>query len=130
MATLKTSINLSSSDIITSSTLGVTVNKTLTLDHGGIQRKKIIATSAGASATTIYEADDFAAIAYIYIKNLDTTESDYIYVYDETSSGDPVILKLAGGDWAWLPTIADKTLKAYASVDPTNIEFGVFGSDQ
>ena len=79
MATLKTSINLSSSDIITSSTLGVTVNKTLTLDHGGIQRKKIIATSAGASATTIYEADDFAAIAYIYIKNLTFRFSINIY---------------------------------------------------
>jgi hypothetical protein len=130
MANLQANISLSSSNIITSSTLAITVNKALTLDHGGIQRKKVTATSAGGTATTIYTADDFAAIAYVYIKNLDTTATDYIYVYDETSSGDPVILKLAGGDWAWLPTIADKTLKAYATTDPTNIEFGVFGSDQ
>jgi hypothetical protein len=130
MATLQANISLSSNNIITSSTLAITVSKALTLDHGGVQRKKVIATSVGATATTIYEADDFAAIAYIYIKNLDTTATDYIYVYDDTTSGDPVILKLAGGDWAWLPTNADKTLKAYATTDPTHIEFGVFGSDQ
>tara|TARA_B110000003_G_C16559270_1_gene499705 strand:+ start:607 stop:999 length:393 start_codon:yes stop_codon:yes gene_type:complete len=130
MATVQANISLSSNDIITSSTLAIAVNKALTLDHGGVQRKKITATAVGASATTIYTADDFAAIAYIYIKNLDTTATDYIYIYDDTTSGDPVILKLAGGDWAWLPTNADKTLKAYATTDPTHVEFGVFGADQ
>ena len=130
MATLNANISLSSSDIITSSTLQIAVTKAISLDHGGVQRKKVIATAAGATATTIYTADDFAAVAYIYIKNLDTTATDYIYVYDDTTSGDPVILKLAGGDWAWLPTNADKTLSAYATTNPTNIEFGVFGSDQ
>ena len=130
MATLQANISLSSNNIITSSTLAIAVSKALTLDHGGVQRKKVVATSAGATATTIYTADDFAAIAYVYIKNLDTTATNYIYVYDNTTAGDPVILKLAGGDWAWLPTNADKTLKAYATTDPTQIEFGVFGSDQ
>ena len=130
MATVQANISLSSSDIITSSTLAITVNKTLTLDHGGVQRKKVTATSVGATATTIYTADDFAAIAYIYIKNLDPTSTDYIYVYDDTTSGDPVILKLAGGDWAFMPTNGDKTLMAYATTDPTHIEFGVFGADQ
>ena len=130
MATVQANISLSSNDIITGSTLSVGVNRTLSLEHGGIQRKKVVATEKGTTATTLYTGDDFAAIAYLYIKNLDTEATDYIYVYDETTSGDPVILKLAGGDWAWLPTIADKTLKAYATTDPTNIEFGVFGSDQ
>ena len=67
---------------------------------------------------------------YIYIKNTDATSSDYVYVYDDTTSGDPVILKLAGGDWAMMPTIADKTLKAYATTSGTLVEWIVYGTDQ
>ena len=97
----------------------------------GIARRPITATSKGASGeVTIYTADDFAAISYIYIRNTDSTASDYVYVYDDTTSGDPVILKLAGGDWAFMPTIADKTLKAYAATSGTIVEWIVFGTDQ
>ena len=79
----------------------------------------------------LYTADDFAAIAYIYIKNTNATATNYIYVYDDSTSGDPVILKLAGGDWAFMPTKADKTLKAYSpgGSNPT-VEFMVIGLDQ
>ena len=42
----------------------------------------------------------------------------------------PVLLKLSGGEWAFLPTIADKTLKAYAATADIILEFAVFGTDQ
>ena len=98
----------------------------------GIARRPITSTAkeTASGQVTLYTADDFAAISYIYIRNIDGTASDYVYVYDDTTSGDPVILKLAGGDWAFMPTIADKTLKAYAATSGTVVEWIVFGTDQ
>ena len=131
MATTTAAITLTSTDLVTDS---LALSTTSTLYNGpdfttGLQRLKVTATST-SSSTLLYTADDFAAIAYIYIKNTDTTSTDYVYVYDDTTSGDPVILKLAGGDWAFMPTIANKTLKAYATTNPTTIEFMVIGTDQ
>ena len=129
MATVITKITLISTDFLTDN-INLSVTKSLTVNHGGISRANILATSKGASATTIYTADDFAATCYIYVKNVDTTSTDYLYVYDDTSTGDPVMLKLAGGDWAWMPTIADKTYKVYATTTGTIVEYGIFGEDQ
>jgi hypothetical protein len=132
MATTTATITLTSTDLLTDD---LALSTTATLYDGpdfstGLSRMKVVATSVHSTATTLYTADDFAAIAYIYIKNTDATATDYIYVYDDTTSGDPVILKLAGGDWAFMPTNADKTLKAYATTNPTTIEFMVIGTDQ
>jgi len=133
MATVTATITLSSAaGDLTTNALTLSDNNAITAgETTGLARMKITAESKGASGeVTVYTADDFAAIAYIYIKNTDATATDYIYVYDDTTSGDPVILKLAGGDWAFLPTIADKTLKAYATTSGTIIESMVFGTDQ
>ena len=132
MATTTATLTLNSTDLLTDE---LSLSTTSTLYNGpnfstGLSRMKVTATAVGSSATTIYTADDFAAISYIYIRNTDSTASDYIYVYDDTTSGDPVILKLAGGDWAYMPTNADKTLRAYATTNPTTIEFMVIGTDQ
>jgi len=129
MATLTASITLTSTDLLTDS-LSLTVSNNLTVLQGGIFRSTVIATSTGATATTIYTADDYAAPCYIYIKNTDATTTDYLYVYDDTSTGDPVELKLSGGEWAWLPTNADKTLRVYAATTGTVVEYGIFGTDQ
>ena len=132
MATTTAALTLTSADLLTDD---LSLSTTSTLYNNpdfstGLSRMKVTATAAGSSATTIYTADDFAAIAYLYVKNTDTTSTDYIYVYNDTTSGDPVILKLAGGDWAYMPLIADKTLRAYATTNPTTIEFMVIGTDQ
>ena len=132
MATTTATLILSSTDLLTDA---LSLNTSAVLYNGpdfstGLSRMKVTATAAGSSATTIYTADDFAAIAYLYVKNTDATATDYIYIYDDTTSGDPVILKLAGGDWAYMPLIADKTLRAYATTNPTTIEFMVIGTDQ
>jgi len=134
MATVTAAVTLTSAagDLTTDAlTLSDSTSVTVT-DMGttGLARGKVTATAAGSSATTIYTADDYAAPVYIYIKNTDSTSTDYIYVYNDTTSGDPIVLKLAGGDWAFIPSIADKTLKAYATTNPTIVEFMVFGTDQ
>jgi len=129
MATLTAKITLTSTDLLTDS-LSITVSNNLTIQQGGVVRASVTATSAGATATTIYTADDYTAPCYIYVKNTDVTSTDYLYVYDDTSTGDPVELKLSGGEWAWMPTNADKTLRVYATTTGTVVEYGVFGTDQ
>jgi len=130
MATVTAKLTLTSADLL-SQNLNISVSKSATASHTtGLARKKVAQTAVNANAALLYTADDYAAIAYIYIKNTDTTATNYVYVYNDTTSGDPVILKLAGGEWAFMPTIADKTLKAYGTNANTVVESMVFGTDQ
>jgi len=132
MATTTNTLTLTSSDLLSDS-LSLSAAMTITASNTtGLARRPITSTAVGTASgqVTIYTADDFAAIAYVYLKNTDTTATDYIYVFDDTTSGDPVILKLAGGDWAFMPVIADKTLKAYATTSGTVLEFMIIGTDQ
>ena len=89
-------------------------------------------TFAAATETQLINASNYTAAKghKLYIKNTDTTATNYVYVYDDTTSGDPVILKLAGGEFAFMPTNADKTLKAYGTNANTVVESMVFGTDQ
>ena len=132
MATVTAALTLTSSDLLTSSLSVSTSTSATATATSGLSRRPITSTAVGtvSGQVTLYTADDFAAISYVYVKNTDTTTTDYIYIFDDTTSGDPQILKLAGGDWAFLPTVADKTLKAYASTSGTVIEWMVFGTDQ
>jgi hypothetical protein len=115
----------------TTATLTKTTTTTSIDDTTGLSRKKITATSKGASGeVTLYTADDFAAIPYLYIKNTDTTAGNRIYIYDDTTSGDPLQFQLDAGDWGFIPMHGDKTYKAYATTNPTTIEFMVMGQDQ
>jgi hypothetical protein len=131
MATLTAACTLTSTDL-TSDSMSVAISNAITVTHTtGLSRRPVPNTSSTpASDLLIYTADDFAATAYVYVKNCDSVATDYIYIYDDTSTGDPVILKLSGGEWAFLPTNADKTLKAYAATAGTVLEFAVFGADQ
>ena len=132
MANVTAAVTVTSTDLLTDS-LSSAVTKTITATATtGLARRPITSTAVGTSSgqVTLYTADDFAAIAYIFIKNTDTTATDYIYVFDDSTSGDPQILKLAGGDWAFMPTIADNTLKCFATTSGTVVEWMVFGTDQ
>ena len=138
MATTTATLTLSSTDLL-SDTLSMTTSATLTqvgTTTGvqyttGLSRKKINATAKGSSAATIYTADDFAAIPYLYLKNTNTTAGNKIFVYDDSTSGDPTWLQVDAGDWAFIPMHGDKTLRAYApnGSDPI-LEFMVIGTDQ
>ena len=139
MATTTATFTLSSADLLsdelalsTTCTLTQTTTSTGVEDTTGLNRKKITSTAKGTASgqVTLYTADDFAAIPYLYIKNLATTAGHRIYVYDDTTSGDPIQFQLDAGDWGFIPMHGDKTYKAYASNNPTSIEFMVTGKDQ
>ena len=139
MATTTATITLSSTDLLTDE-LALTTTATLTQtgtttgieDTTGLARAKVISTAKGTASgqVTLYTADDFAAIPYLYIKNLDTTAGNKIFIYDDTTSGDPLQFQLDAGDWGFIPMHGDKTYKAYATTNPTSIEFMVMGKDQ
>ena len=140
MATTTATLTLSSTDLLTdelalSTTATLTQTGTATgIEHTtGLSRKKVTSTAKGTASgqVTLYTADDFAAIPYLYIKNTATTAGHKIYVYDDTTSGDPIQFQLDAGDWAFIPMHGDKTYKAYSpgGNDPT-VEFMVMGKDQ
>tara|TARA_R110002020_G_C16181675_1_gene764873 strand:+ start:858 stop:1244 length:387 start_codon:yes stop_codon:yes gene_type:complete len=128
MATITTKLTLTSTDLLSQS-LNLSLSKAITASHTtGLARAPITSTAIGTTSgqVTLYTADDYAAIAYLYIKNTDTTATDYIYVY----TGSNIWLKLGGGEFAFLPMVADDTLKAYATTTGTIVEWMVFGTDQ
>ena len=139
MATTTATITVTSTDLITDS-LSLTTSCTLTkvgtatgVEHTtGLSRKKVTSTAKATASgqITLYTADDFAAIAYLYVKNTATTAGHKIFIYDDTTSGDPIQFQLDAGDWGFIPMHGDKTYKAYASNNPTSIEFMVMGKDQ
>ena len=139
MATTTATITINSTDLLTDElslattcTLTKTTTATGVEDTTGLNRKKITSTAKGTASgqITLYTADDFAAIPYLYIKNLATTAGHRIYIYDDTTSGDPLQFQLDAGDWGFIPMHGDKTYKAYATNNPTSMEFMVIGQDQ
>ena len=139
MATTTATITINSTDLLTdelSLTSTATLTKTTTAtgieDTTGLSRMKITSTAKGTASgqITLYTADEFAAIPYLYVKNLATTAGHRIYIYDDSTSGDPLQFQLDAGDWGFIPMHGDKTYKAYATNDPTSIEFMVMGQDQ
>ena len=140
MATTTATITINSTDLLTdelSLSSSATLTKTTTstgIEHTtGLSRKVVKSTAKGTASgqVTLYTADDFAAIAYLYVKNTSTTAADKIYIYNDSTTGDPIWMQLAGGDFALVPMHGDKTLKAYApnGSDPT-IEWMIIGTDQ
>ena len=88
MPTTTATITLSSTDLLsdelalsTTCTLTKTTTSTGIEDTTGLNRKKILSTAKGTASgqITLYTADDFAAIPYLYIKNLDTIYKTYCF---------------------------------------------------
>ena len=140
MATTTAQLILTSTDLLSDS-LSLSAIATLTqtgtstgIEHTtGLARAKVTSTAKGTTSgqVTLYTADDFAAIPYLYVKNLATTVGHKIFIYDDSTSGDPIQFQLEAGDWAFIPMHGDKTYKAYSpgGNDPT-VEFMVMGQDQ
>jgi len=131
MATVTTKLTISSSDL-TSQSLSLNLNKSISATATtGLARKAITSTDKGTASgqVTIHTAADFTAPAYVYVKNTDTTTTDHVIVYDATTSGNPILLKLQGGEFAFLPANNSIDLKAYAVTSGTIVEFMVFGTE-
>ena len=140
MPTTTATITLSSADLLSdelalSTTMTLTKTTTSTgIEHTtGLSRKVVKSTAKGTASgqVTLYTADDFAAIGYLYVKNTATTVGHRIYIYDDSTSGDPIQFQLDAGDWGFIPMHGDKTYMAYSpgGNDPT-VEWMVMGQDQ
>ena len=134
MATTTGTLTIASTDLISDAiSFSTQFTHTDTRNSTGLAREKVTSTAKGTASgqVTLYTADDYAAIAYLYVKNTNTTAANKIYIYDDTSTGDPILIQLDVNDFAWIPMHGDKTLKAYNpnGTDPV-IEWMVIGTDQ
>jgi len=128
MANIRANISLQSPGVM-SSPLSLSASTNLLADSGSLIRGKVLGTSAGSDATVINKPSDKLDVAYVFIQNLATEKEDYIYIYADTTSDDPVIMKLAAGEFAFFPAQNDTSLKAYGTKVDQLIDYGVFGLD-
>lgn len=128
MALLKANLSLSGAGLMTSP-LNMTVSSTINADSGSLIKGKVLGVAAGSDATVIYKASDKLDSAYVYVRNLDREREHFIYIYADTTTDDPVVMKIAGGEFAFFPAKSDVSLKAYGTAVDQIIEYGVFGLD-
>ena len=130
MATLNLTSTITSSGL-TSDVISSTVLKTATVDVGGITRENITATSAG-SANILFTAADWTPTAtksvYVYVKNAHT--SNWVKLIFTTTDTQHEMY-IAAGQWALFPWTGSVgpggvNIEAFASANPTLIEYGVF----
>lgn len=127
MATVRASLSLNSSDVL-SSALALTATVSLVADAGSMIRAKVAQTAVNTNALVVYKADDKLTSAYLYVQNLDAEKENFIYVYQDTDNDD-LVAKIGGGEFAFIPVAVNKTFKCYATRVDTMVEYGVFGLD-
>ena len=57
------------------------------------------------------------------------TKRSTCHLYADTASDDPVVMKIGGGEFAFIPAKNDQTLKAYGTDVDQMVECAVFGLD-
>ena len=129
MGSVRVNIRISSSDVL-ATTVDISSATTITADSGNINRLKVLATAKGdGSVQTIHKANEKLNRAYLYVKNLGTETEKYAYVFADTSSDDPVVAKLGGGEFCFVPVDPAVNLKIYATDVDQIVEYAVFGLD-
>ena len=131
MATVTAQLTLTSTDLLTDSlSITTTMTKALVDGTSGLARKKITSTAKGTASGQVIltTAAEYTSPNYLYIKNTDTTLTDYISVYDDAYGSNEDVLYLAGGDFAIIPIFAGAELKCYAATSGTIVEWMIFGT--
>ena len=131
MATVTAGLTLASAaGDLTSQVLSLSVSESITAANtSGFAKTKISQIAANTSTEVIYTAGDYTGPVYLYVLNTQSTAENFIYIYDSTSTGAPVIMKLGGGNFGLIPLIGDKTLRAYGSTADFVLEYMVFGTE-
>ena len=128
MANIRVSLNISSSNVL-SSALNLSTEKVMSVDSGSLIKAKVKGTAADSSDMIVYLANDKSERAYLYIKNLETDLENYLYLRNESESDTALASKLGGGEFAFIPLAPDKTYAVFATKVDSVIEYGVFGND-
>ena len=87
MATLTVGLNINSLDVL-STNLGLSLQKNITVDSGNIIRAKVKGTAADTNDLCVYIANQCSDRAYLYIKNLELELEKYIYIHNDTDTGE------------------------------------------
>tara|TARA_B100000902_G_C26458580_1_gene504326 strand:+ start:26 stop:427 length:402 start_codon:yes stop_codon:yes gene_type:complete len=132
MATTIAQLTLTSTDLLTD-TLALSTVASITGNHtGGLSRSAITSTAIGTASgqVTVDTADSFASPNFIYIKNTADYHASNNVIYGYWS-GDPdgMVLQIHGGQFAYMPTSGDFTLKLYTSTSGTVVEYMVIGTN-
>jgi hypothetical protein len=126
MGNLRVGLSLNSTDLL-SSALNISVATSLIVDSGSLIRAKVKGTAADSDDLAIYIVNQCSDRAYLYVKNLDSQLENYIYIHNDTDTGD--VAKIGGGEFAFIPIAVDKKYEVYGTKIDTLIEYGVFGND-
>ena len=126
MGNLRVGLSLSSTDLL-SSPLSISVATSLIVDSGSLIRAKVKGTAADTNDLAIYIVNQCSDRAYLYVKNLDSQLENYIYIHNDTDTGD--VAKIGGGEFAFIPIAVNKKYEVYGTKIDTLIEYGVFGND-
>ena len=126
MGNLRVGLSLSSTDLL-SSPLNISVATSLIVDSGSLIRAKVKGTDRDSDDLAIYIVNQCSDRAYLYVKNLDSQLENYIYIHNDTDTGD--VAKIGGGEFAFIPIAVDKKYEVYGTKIDTLIEYGVFGND-
>tara|TARA_B110000503_G_scaffold16830_1_gene24081 strand:+ start:8673 stop:9080 length:408 start_codon:yes stop_codon:yes gene_type:complete len=126
MGNLRVGLSLNSTDLL-SSALNISVATSLIVDSGSLIRAKVKGTDRDADDLAIYIVNQCSDRAYLYVKNLDSQLENYIYIHNDTDTGD--VAKIGGGEFAFIPIAVDKKYEVFGTKVDTLIEYGVFGND-
>tara|TARA_R100000388_G_scaffold94323_1_gene81178 strand:+ start:1426 stop:1833 length:408 start_codon:yes stop_codon:yes gene_type:complete len=126
MASVRASLSLASSDVLTSP-LNISVDSTLNVDSGSLIRAKVKGVAADTNDLAVYIVNQCSERAYLFLRNLEVELENYIYVHNDTDTG--LVAKIGGGEFAFIPVSPDKKYEVYATKVDTLIEYGVFGND-
>lgn len=127
MARVKASLTINSTDAL-STPVSLSLSTTMDVDSGSVIRAKV-ATTAASGAMTVHKADEKLVHSYLYIRNLDPVKENFLYVFADTAADDPVVMKIGGGEFAFVPVQEDQLFKAYGTKTEQLLEYGVFGLD-
>jgi len=129
MGSVRANIRISSPDVLATS-VEISSATTINADSGNINRLKVLATDkTDLTVQTIHKANEKLNRAYLYVKNLGTETEKYAYVFADTATDNPVISKLGGGEFCFVPVDPAVDLKIYATDVDQLVEYAVFGLD-
>jgi hypothetical protein len=132
MATTIAQLTLTSTDLLTD-TLALSTVASIAAPHtSGLSRSAVTSTAIGTTSgqVTVDTADTFASPNFIYVKNTAASHASNNVVYGYFSGdADGMVLQLHGGQFAYMPTSGDFTLKFYTSTSGTVIDHMVIGTN-
>jgi|TARA_R110002020_G_scaffold277157_1_gene492377 hypothetical protein len=118
MATLTTTITLTSSDAMTDS-FNLSLSKSLTVTNP-IEISKRHITIASAAVNQLVASSD-SNFYYVYLKNTDDT--NYVSIKDDAAN---TIMRLHPGEFAFFTLESSEGLEARADTDTITLEYGLF----